>query len=239
MKLIMTAVMICFALSAFADVTVTEKTDETVSVSYFSNGRIAVYENNQLVNITDLKNQMLYGFSAAGKIYFKSAFKDMIALSAKGLSEIPAEQKTAVENSAVVIKKNGKGEYGGYQCDRYELSIAGTHAVSQICVSPELRHVLLKEIDAAGLKNWMRIMDVDGDTDPLRHKMDEITAKVGYIVYERTVEKIPGVPDNMSTSDAYYSELQSVSLKPIDGKRFSIPAGYKRVSMEEALGTDE
>lgn len=107
MKFLMITVAALFALSAYADVTLIEKTDETTSVSHFSKGRIAVYENNQVVNITDLKNKMLYGFNAAGKIFFKAGFKDMMAMSSGG-SELSADQKIPQEKNAVVIKKTAK-----------------------------------------------------------------------------------------------------------------------------------
>ncbi|WP_303850695.1 hypothetical protein [Seleniivibrio woodruffii] len=244
MKRFLVTVLTFFAMYAFADVTLTEKTDGVVSVSYFSKNRVAVQENGQILNITDLKTQTVYGFNPESKTYFKATFKelaDMNKASMEGIDTDMADQFNAEAGlkAPVVIKKTGKGEYGGYACDRYEVGLQNQPATSQICVSPQVRHLILNEINGAALKNWLKVMDFEGNIDPVRTKLDEISEKVGYIIYERTVHSIPGVPMSAGAMDSYTTVLQSVSTKPIDNGKFSIPAGYKKVGINDSMGEEQ
>lgn len=243
MKHLLVFVMVFFAVSAFADITLTEKSDDTVTVSYFSKNRIAVYNNNQVVNITDLKAEVIYGFNPESRTYFRATFKELNDTFKNSLAGMDSEDisKFKGENlpkPSVAVKKTGKGEYAGYACDRYDVGTAEIPVISQICVSPKLRQVLLKEIDAAALNKWMKLMDFESYMDPVRTKLDEIAEKIGYVVYEKTKETASTF--NMrETGESYSTFLQSVSLKTIDGTKFSIPAGYKKVTMQEAFGGED
>lgn len=243
MKHLLVLVLTFCAMYAFADITLVEKSDDAVSVSYFSKNRIAVYDNNQVVNITDLKAEVIYGFNPENKTYFRATFKELNDIFKNSMSEMDAEDisKFKGENLpklTVTVKKTGKGEYAGYPCDRYDVGTNELAVTSQICVSPQLRQIFLKELDAAALKKWMKLMDFESSMDPVRTKLDEISDKIGYIVYEKSMETIPGF-GMQTTGESYTTFLQSVSLKPVDGSKFSVPAGYKKVSMQEALGGEE
>ncbi|TCK59506.1 hypothetical protein [Seleniivibrio woodruffii] len=244
MKTILVTVLTFFTMYAFADVTLTEKTDGIVSVSYFSKNRVAVQENGQILNITDLKTQTIYGFNPENKTYFKATFKELADMNKAAMAEMDPEMMAQFNSEAglkqpITIKKTGKGEYGGYQCDKYEVGFQGMPAASQICVSPQVRQLILNEIDTKALKSWLKVMDFEGNIDPIRTKLDEISEKVGYIIYEKTVHSIPGVPMAAGAVDSYTTVLQSVNTKPIDNGKFSVPAGYKKVSIAEAMGGEE
>ncbi len=244
MKRFLVTVLTFFAMYAFADVTLTEKTDGVISVSYFSKSRVAVQENGQILNITDLKTQTVYGFNPESKTYFKATFKELADMNKASMEGVDPEMANQFNMEAgmkapVVIKKTGKGEYGGYACDRYEVGLQNQPATSQICVSPQVRQLILNEINGAALKNWLKVMDFEGNIDPVRTKLDEISEKIGYIIYERTVHSIPGVPMSAGAMDSYTTVLQSVSTKPIDNGKFSIPAGYKKVSINDAMGEEQ
>ncbi len=235
MRYLLVFSVVFFCVSAFADVTLTEKTDDTVSVSYFSKNRIAVYEDDQVLNITDLKNQLIYGFNPDNKTFFRATFKEMNDIYKQMSAE--SDGQDVRSSGGVTVKKTGKGEYAGYACDRYDVSVTGQNVSSQICVSAQVRQLLLGEMDAAALKRWMTIMDFESASDPIRAKLDEISDKVGYVVYEKTIDNIPGFTS--MSEDGYVTVLQSVSTKPVDPSRFSIPKGYKLVPTMQALGSDE
>jgi hypothetical protein len=244
MKSILVTVLTFFAMYAFADVTLTEKTDGVVSISYFSKNRVAVQENGQILNITDLKTQTVYGFNPENKTFFKATFKELADMNNAAMEGVDPEMvkqfnMETTTKAPVVIKKMGKGEFGGYACDKYEVGLQNQPATSQICVSAQVRQLILNEIDGAALKNWLKVMDFEGNIDPVRTKLDEISEKVGYIIYEKTVHSIPGVPMSAGAMDSYTTVLQSVSTKPIENGKFSIPAGYKKVSIMDAMGGEQ
>jgi len=241
MRHIMVLVLTLFAVTAFADVTLTEKSEDTVSVSYFSKGRIAVYEGSQVLNITDLKAQLIYGFNPENKTFFRATFKEMNDFYKKMSSDSEGQDNTpfAGDNAgkSVFVKKTGKGEYAGYSCDRYDVGFPPNQVTSQICVSPQVRQLLLGEMDAASLKRWMNLMDVEDASDPIRNKLDDISDKVGYIVYEKIIDSVPGYGG--TEGEGYITVLDSVSTKPVDQSKFSIPKGYKLVPVMQVLGGDE
>ena len=236
MKKLAAFMLMLFCFSAYADVTITEKSTEADMVTYFSKNITAHYINGQLTNITDMKKGVIYVFNPMNKTYFQATFAELKQFADKAAEQMNSmaenpqykQYMNQMQGSGITVVKTGTQVIAGFSCDEYK--VASPMTVSVVCLSKDLMTLVKKEVDTSKAEKIMNSLDMESAGNILGKKLAELEDKYGYIVSEKFSSPIPG----MAAEDE--TRVISVSKKMINPMIFNIPAGYKQVKMQDAVG---
>lgn len=158
----------------------------------------------------------------------------MAAQMEEMLADIPPEERAMYEQSMagggalpappkMNVKKTGKQDtVAGYKCTEIEISY-GDGAVEELSCVASAKELGISSKDfasmAAAMRSVSRMVGMDGDDESI---MD--------------FEAMGGIP--IRTLDLEFGdeeELVSLSKDTLDNDTFAIPAGYRKVSMEDMM----
>lgn len=217
-------------VSLFADVTITMQNSEgEKSVEYYKNGK-ALVDDGELKTIMNAKTKQITMINSREKKYATMNMKEMVAMlkgveqdaqaqmRASGMSDAQIKAAMGGNEQKVKPKKVGTSKVAGYSCDRYEstMSMYGMSITSEFCVSKSVENLIKKEIPQ--YKELIELTKDQAD-NPLENK--------GYIMSSKTAMPFGGGSDT--------EKVTSVSKKSIPNSLFTLPKGYKKVSLQQLL----
>ncbi|ADD66910.1 hypothetical protein Dacet_0104 [Denitrovibrio acetiphilus DSM 12809] len=235
-NIIIIAAMLCFSYG-YADITVTEESDGSKMVTYYADNVSAHYIDGHLTNITDISKSLITVLNPMEKTYFQATFEEMRALAEqlneqmKAMAENPQFQELLDRHAGKVdIKKDGTTTIAGYKCDKYLLSMEEMGASAEVCFSKELGDALQKEVDIKKAEKLMDSLEIDGMGDMIGVKISELEEKAGYPLSEKTDSTMFGMEDGY---DRIVTEISKTKIKK---SVFSIPDGYEKITIDQAMG---
>lgn len=217
-------------VSLFADVTITlQGSDGAKSVEYYKNGK-ALVDDGELKTILNAKTKQITMINSREKKYATMNMKEMVAMvkgveqdakaqmRASGMSDTQIQAVMGTNNATPKPKKIGSSKVAGYSCELYEstMSMYGMSMKSEYCVSKSVEKLIQKEIPQ--YKELIELTKDQAD-NPLENK--------GYIMSSKTAMPFGGGSDT--------EKVTSVSKKSIPNSLFTLPKGYKKVSLQQLL----
>ena len=253
------AVVCLWAGVALADITITKNEGGSHETTYYQ-GKKIVTVSDDIIQIIHVGEKKITGMDPKSKTYYESTLneyknamvdfmkrmKDMqiqIIMSSTGQTREQAEAQlknaggAATGSRNVKIEKGATKDIAGYATDEYRI-LAGGRVVQEIWVSPAVDEMITQSIGAAEKKDLdklvreieneislaMNMPGMDAEIDKAESKIME----KGYVMKQVNREMgMPGMPEEEFTID--------ISTKPIDSSKFSVPKGYKKISMAEHL----
>ncbi|MFZ2633732.1 MAG: hypothetical protein WA081_23190 [Desulfosalsimonadaceae bacterium] len=253
------AVVCLWAGVAGADITIKKNEGGSEEITYYQ-GKKIVTISDDIIQIIDVGTKKITGMDPKSKTYYESTLneyknamvdfmkrmKDMqiqIIMSSTGQTREQAEAQLKNAGGAATGSRNVKIEKGvtkdiaGYSSDEYRI-LAGGAVVQEIWVSPAVDEMITKSIGAAEKKDLdklvreieneislaMNMPGMDAEIDKAESKIME----KGYVMKQVDREMgMPGMPGEEFSID--------ISTEAIDSSKFSVPKGYKKISMAEHL----
>ncbi|PLX71363.1 MAG: hypothetical protein C0602_01815 [Denitrovibrio sp.] len=220
-------VMVCFAsLFSYADVTITEESSGSVFKTYYSKGIMAHYIDGQLTNITDVEKENIYVLNPMRKTYFQASFAKMKEFTNK-LNNMPENSMLETTKVKVAVNKLGTKTIAGYSCEEYQFIIDELYLEASACFSKDVYTLIKNELDASKAEKLMNELDMADSFHPMGAKIAEMEYTEGYILKQDSSDSIPG----------FGTLVTSVSKAKLDKSVFAIPPDYKKIPMQEAVGT--
>lgn len=217
-------------VSVSADVTITEESSGSTLKTYFTKNIMAHYIDGLLTNITDVGAEKVYVLNPMGKTYFVATFAQMKAFAKKMKSMSDTQMKQYGSDAPKVtvnVTKKGAKKISGYSCEEYSLSVETLYTEASVCFSKDVFNLVKSELDTSKAEKLLNEMDMDERHDPIGTKIADMEMKLGYVLEQSSPGGVPGF-DTLVTS---------ISREKIEKSIFSVPAGYKKIPMSEALGT--
>jgi len=235
MKWIYTLIIILCVSFAYADVTITEESDGSKMVSYYSNNKMAYYIDGVVTNITDVGKGLITVFNPMAKTYFTATFKEMSAMAEsmnehmKNAAQNPQYQQFMGQQGNITIKKTGTKQIAGYKCEEFQVTSGVMPVGSVVCFSKAVEKLISKEMNRAKVEKLLNSMEMDG-SDALSEALITLEEKSGYMMSERSTSPVPGMGEDGDMI------VTSVSKKKINSSKFKTPSGYKKTTMQKAMG---
>jgi hypothetical protein len=241
---------------AFADITITKNEGGLEEISYYQGKKIVTISDG-ITQIIDAETKKITGMDPKSKTYYESTLneykttmidfmkriKDMqiemiMASTAQTREQAEASFKNAggaaSVSQPVKIEKGATKDIAGYASDEYRILLNGA-VVQEIWVSPLVDEMITKSIGAADKKDLdqlvreieaeisqaMNMSGMDAEVD----KAESQIMEKGYVM--KQVDREMGMPGEAFSID--------ITTKAIDSSKFSVPKGYKKISMAEHL----
>jgi len=250
--------VLCLSVGvALADITITKNNGGIEEITYYQGKKIVTISDN-IIQIIDAGAKKITGVDPKSKTYYESTLneyknamvdfmkrmKDMqiqMIMSSTGQTREQAEASfknaggtTAQGSQTVTVEKGTTKDIAGYSSDEYRI-LAGGKVVQEIWVSPAVDQMITKSIGAAEKKDLDKLVQeieaeislavnipgMDGEIA----KAESQIMKKGYVM--KQVDREMGMPEEEFSID--------ISTKAIDSSKFSVPGGYKKITMAEHL----
>jgi len=198
------------------------ETTEDVETMYLKNGKMRIEQKEDgepVVMIMDFKSHTVYTIYPNRKAYMAINLDEM-AEKAKQAQEMMKDMDMSQEQneSAGELKKTGKKKnINGFMCEQY-IEKNG-NKTSEYWITKEIS---LKEIFGDYVKSLSSLDFMDPGEDK---SMESLFA-------------INGFPILSIDRDEYGTQMEEVlkiEKKKLDSKLFSVPAGYKKVTMQDMM----
>lgn len=243
LKLLMSAVTVCaLSVAAQAGVVITLESDGDREVSYYSGGKSAIFADGQLKSMIDLKAGKVFEFNHERRVFSELALErigpEMTQMVQERLAEMRKspyyaqieafrEREMQRRQSITFTSRSlGSREIAGISAEAFAIEEDGT-VVGERWISAELRRKIASagDFDYAKLDQYGEVtrkaLEPLLGADPLLKIEAELETK-GYLVYQADASGAFGVEVT--------TRLLSVEEKPVDAKKFVIPAGFTKIS---------
>lgn len=249
-------IAICFWVGvAGADIMIQQIEYGDKEITYYQGKKIATVSDD-LIQIVDAGAKTIIGADPKSKTYYEATLdqykkamidvmrqaKDMqiqmmMASTGQTREQAEASLKKADRAKTIIIEKGATRDITGYASDEYRI-VANGKTLQEIWVSPALDAMIAKSIGAAEKKELDKmihdieteingIINLSGQDAEIAEAESEIMKK-GYVM--KQIDREMGMPGTPAGDSGI-----TVSTKPVEPSIFSVPSGYKKITMAEYL----